>query len=142
MIGVYEVMKHCRNFFTEDSKLKYGNYTIVNGELSLPFLYEGQYFLTEGSELNDYTVHKNATGEFNLKDETFTGYIVPCNIPQAFLDVCEKIKAYTEATGANGNAYVSESFGGYSYTKPTKANGAVAGAFDAFREELNGWRKI
>lgn len=133
---MYEIMKHIRNFFAVESVR--GEWKIENGVIALPFLYEGQYFLTEGSLKNDYIVHKY--GE-RLEDETFEGYIVALNVPKPFVELCNEIKIW-EATPENKSVYTSESFGGYSYTKATGSNGAPLGWQGVFKERLNAWRKI
>lgn len=130
-------MKHTRNFFAVDSVE--GEWEIKDGSIDLPFLLQGQYFLTEGSLKNDYVVYKY--GESTLEDEVFTGTIVALAVPKPFIELCEEIKAYNESPEAKGN-YTSESFGGYSYTKATGANGAPLGWQGIFKERLNAWRKI
>lgn len=134
---MYEIMKHVRNFFAVESVE--GEWTIANGSITLPFLYTGQYFLIEGSKYNGYKVFKYGTD--TLTDETFKGYIVALDVPKPFVDLCTEIKAYIASDESKGK-YVSESFGGYSYTKATGANGATLSWEGIFRERLNEWRKI
>jgi len=143
MIAILEVMKSINNTFAVSDKAVHGTWTIENGELSLPFLRDGQYFLMESdnkSSWNDTVVHLYAEDEYNLADEVFTGWITPLNVPDAFIDVCNSISAYTAEQPKS--AYVSESFGGYTYTKGTHANGTLMGWQDAYRDELKVWRKI
>lgn len=129
-------MKHIRNFFAVESVKD--EWTITNGSIALPFLVEGQYFIIEGSKFNDYIVYKYGD---TLIDETFEGYIIILNVPKPFVELCDEIKVYKEST-ENKGVFVSESFGGYSYTRATGANGAPLGWQSAFRERLNTWRKI
>lgn len=112
-----------------------GTFEIVDGEISLPLL-EGQYFLVEGSILNDGIYQYPG----RLKDEKFDGAIVGLAIPKDFLDLVEEITAF--CAGAQDGPYVSESFGGYSYTKATDSNGNVASWKQVFATRLNTWRKI
>lgn len=134
---MYEIMRHIHNFFAVSSEE--GEWNITSGSISLPFLYEGQYFLVEGSKYNDYIVYKYGTD--TLKDESFKGYIVALNVPKPFVDLCTEIEAWNTAN-ANNSEYVSESFGGYSYTKATGTNGAPLGWQGMFKDRLNTWRKI
>jgi len=133
---MYEIMKHIRNFFAITSKK--GEWTINNGSIVLPFLYEGQYFLIEGSKYNDYKVYKYGTD--TLTNESFEGFIVALDVPKPFVDLCAEITAW-KATAKNADL-VSESFGGYSYTKATGSNGAPLSWQGIFKERLNEWRKI
>lgn len=134
---MYEIMKHIHNFFAVESVK--GEWEIVSGNIVLPFLVTGQYFLVEGSLKNDYVVYKYGTD--TLTDETFEGYIVALNVPKPFVDLCSEIATYNASSEGKGQ-YVSESFGGYSYTKATGANGAPMSWQGIFKERLNEWRKI
>lgn len=132
---LYTICKTINNFFI--SSRYEGEFTIANGTINLPLL-EGQYFLIEGSVLNDGVYQYPAT---DLKDETFKGAIVGMKVPQEFLDLVEEIKAYNNKASKT-EGYVSESFGGYSYTKATDSKGNVASWKNAFATRLNAWRKI
>ena len=134
---MYEIMKHIRNFFAIDST--WGEWEIKDGNIDLPFLVEGQYFLIEGSINNDYVVYKYGTDK--LIDEKFEGYIVALNVPKPFVELCNEIEIW-KTTPENKGALVSESFGGYSYTKATDASGAVLGWQGVFKDRLNTWRKV
>lgn len=134
---MYEIMKHIRNFFAITSVR--GEWEIKDGTIDLPFLVDGQYFIIEGSLFNDYVVYKYGTDK--LTDEAFEGFIIPLNVPKPFVELCEEIKAFNESPEGKGN-YVSESFGGYSYSKATGTNGAPLGWQGIFKERLNEWRKI
>lgn len=131
---LYEIMRHCRNFFpgAESS----GAFEIKDGEISLPFVLEGQYFLIEGSVFND-GLHKKPAED--LKDEKFEGRVVALKVPAAFEKLAEEIKTYCEKNPENG--LQSESFGGYSYTRAT-ANGKIANWEDVFASRLSDWRRI
>lgn len=134
---LYTIMKHLRNFFLTNVR-ETGSFEIKGGMISLPFVKEGQYIMIEGSDFND-GVYKYPVSD--LTDETFYGSIVILNPSKEFLELVEDINAYQEkAKGSEG--YVSESFGGYSYTKSTNANGNASSWSDAFRDRLNVWRKI
>lgn len=135
---LYEVMKHCRNFFPR--QYFYGKFTISGGQISLPESFEGRYFLIEGSSMNDGVYEVNAV---ILEDETFEGYLTSLAPPKAFLTLVKEIEDWCEKyTGVTTGPYSSESFGGYSYTRATNSNGNAAGWQDVFQSRLNNWRKL
>lgn len=140
---LFEIMKHIRNFFAVEGAEKYGVFTIEDGIISLPFLFEGQYFLIEGSVFND-GVWKY--GE-RLQDETFRGVITPLAPPLEFLKLVDEIEAWRTANAEElTSPYQSESFGGYTYTKASVTIGSgVSRGYtwkDAFASRLSAWRKI
>lgn len=112
-------------------------YTIKDGSIELPFLQSGQYFRIVGSILNDGVYNYPVE---NLKDEEFTGSIWALAVPPAVLSLVEEIAAWTEKNG-EGGPYTSESFGGYSYTRATNAQGAAVGWRDVFAARLSPWKK-
>lgn len=137
---LYEIMRHCRNFFPVEHKED--NFVIKDGIISLPFIHEGQYYLIEGSIFNDGLYKKGAE---ELTDEEFTGVITALAIPKAFLELATEIEAFVQKNPAS--PFQSESFGGYSYTRATKgsssnAGGGVATWKDVFSDRLQNWRKI
>lgn len=134
---LYQVCKHIKNFFV--TECKDGTFTIENGTIDLPFLLDGQYFMIEGSVLNDGVYQNPVTG---LSDEIFKGSIVGMAVPKDFISLVEEIKSYEENSSKDNGQYVSESFGGYSYTKATDSRGNVASWQNAFSTRLNSWRKV
>lgn len=126
---------HIRNFFPTGKKLN-GEFHIEDGTINLPLL-EGQYFLIEGSVLND-GVYQYPTTE--LKDESFDGVITPLAPPSHFIALCNEIKEYNDKNKAS--AYVSESFGNYSYTKATDSNGNIQSWQSAYKKRLDVYRKL
>lgn len=131
---LYTICKHIKNFFVI---ARYeGKFSIVDGTLSLPLL-DGQYFLIEGSVLNDGVYQYPVT---DLKDETFSGAICGMAVPKDFIELTEEIKSYNDKN--TDGPYSSESFGGYSYTKATDSSGNVASWKSAFATRLNAWRKV
>lgn len=131
---LYEIMRHCRNFFPCEHRD--GTFEIKGGIISLPFVYEGQYYLIEGSVFND-GLHKHP--DTDLQDEKFDGFITTLKVPRAFLDLAKEIEEYCKKNPEG--AYVSESFGGYSYTRATN-DGEVAGWQQIYASRLSEWRKI
>lgn len=131
---LFEVMSHVHNFFIKEVVER--KFVIEDGSISLNFITDGQYFLVEGSVFND-GVHKYPVQD--MQDEVFAGTITTLAPPRAFLDLVKEIEEYVKNNPVS--ALVSESFGGYSYTKATK-DGTVADWKDVFKARLNTWRKI
>ena len=135
-----ELCAELRNYFEVPNGRRFGTFTISGGSIApLDFLQDGQYFRIIGSVFND-GVHKY--GESDLNNETFNGAIWAMAVPPAVVALSEEIKAYNDSDAGKASPYTSESFGGYSYTKATDANGAPIGWQKAFASRLNKWRKL
>ena len=134
-----QVLGEIHNWFVRE--VVEGDFTISGGRLLLPdgpALLDGQYLRVVGSVFNDGLYQWPATG---LVDETFQGEVWALAVPQEVQDLAGVIDDW-DAKNAPG-PYVSESFGGYSYTRATNgATGQAAGWRDRFRQELNRWRKV
>ena len=134
-----QVLGELHNWFVRE--VVEGDFTISGGQLLLPdgpALLDGQYLRVVGSVLNDGLHQWPATG---LVDERFEGEVWALAVPQEVVDLAKVIDDW-DAKNAPG-PYVSESFGGYSYTRATNgATGQAAGWRDRFRQELNRWRKV
>ena len=127
-----------RNYF--ETKKRFGTFTISGGSISpSDFLQDGQYFRIVGSVFND-GVHRHPAHD--LTDETFDGAVWAMAVPPAVVELLQKIQEFEAATANAPTAYTSESFGGYSYTKATDANGLPVGWRSVFKSELNRWRKL
>ena len=112
-------------------------WTITDGTMEVPGALSGQYVRIIGSVLNDGVYQYPLTG---LTDETFTGTVQLLAIPKTVLALVQEIETWAEKN--QPTAYTSESFGGYSYSKATSANGVVAGWQDVFRARLAPYRKM
>lgn len=132
-----EILRYIRNYFPAPEKAITGHFTIEGGKIGLENVMEGQHFLIEGSAMNDGIYIYPAE---DLKDESFKGTVTPLAIPRDVIALAEEIENYTEQNKAA--PYVSESFGGYSYTKATGKNGGLATWQEAYGTRLNAWRKI
>lgn len=130
------VMRHINNFFPVEKVS--GIYTVQDGSIALPFLHIGQYFRIIGSVFNDGVYRYPET---NLRDETFEGAVWALAVPKLFLTLVEEIKCYQDKNGVSG-PYISESFGGYSYSKATNSQGVAVGWQEVFAGRLNEWRRI
>ena len=127
-----------RNYF--ETEKRFGTFTISGGSISpSDFLQDGQYFRIVGSVFND-GVHRHPAHD--LTDETFKGAVWAMAVPPAVIELLQKIQEFEAATANAPTAYTSESFGGYSYTKATDANGLPVGWKSVFKNELNRWRKL
>lgn len=137
MITVNDVCENLRNYF-EREKHK-GVFEIKDGTINLPFLLYGQYFRIVGSVLND-GVYKYPCSE--LSDESFDGEIWAMAVPPSLIALLAEINEW-HAKNGEPSPYVSESFGGYAYTKATDAlTGGGLTWQSVFRQRLNNWRKI
>ena len=126
------------NYF--ETKKRFGTFTISGGSISPSnFLRDGQYYRIVGSVFND-GVHRHPAHD--LTDETFDGAVWAMAVPSAVVELLQKIQEFETATANAPTAYISESFGGYTYTKATDENGLPAGWRSVFRGELNKWRKL
>ena len=134
-----QVLGEIHNWFVREAVE--GDFTISGGRLLLPdgpALLDGQYLRVVGSALND-GLHQWPVAD--LADEEFRGEVWALAVPQEVVDLAGVIDDW-DAKNAPG-PYVSESFGGYSYTRATNgATGQAAGWRDRFRQELNRWRKV
>lgn len=132
-----EVLASIHNWFEKDMLI--GEFTIVDGELTLPhqFLQEGQYYRIVGSVFND-GLHRWPDG--TLADEEFDGEVWALAVPAAVIELANEIDAWRKKNPES--AYTSESFGGYSYTKGSGADGMPMRWQDVFRRRLNQWRKL
>ena len=148
-----EVCDFVHNYF--EYEIHHGTFSIVNGGIDLTGLVKnGQRFRIVGSAMNDgvYTYHED--GVYNdddntielLMDETFVGAIVAMAVPKAFQKIVQAISEWQEANKTIiESPYMSESFGGYSYTKATGSGsnaGGVLGWRDIFKAKLNAYRRI
>ena len=156
---IYEMCLYCNNFFVnKDTDIHAGMYKIQNGAIyelydwdSLDLrtgltretqaLQNGQYFRIVGSVLNDGVYKYPVT---DLTDEIFDGAIWAMRLPPAFIALASEIEQWQTANAdAINSPYQSESFGGYSYSKRTGADGD-GGALTwqtQFKSRLNRWRR-
>ena len=127
-----------RNYF--ETEKRFGTFTISDGSISPSnFLQSGQYYRIVGSVFND-GVHRHPAHD--LTNETFDGAVWAMAVPSAVVELLHKIDDFEKAEANSPTAYISESFGGYGYTKATDENGLPAGWRSVFRSELNRWRKL
>ena len=135
-----EICAEIRNYFEVPNGRHFGTFTISGGSIApLDFLQEGQYFRIVGSAFNDGVYQYPAT---SLTDEVFEGAAWAMALPPSIIALSAEIKAYNDSDAGKPSPFTAESFGGYSYTKATDANGAPIGWKKAFASRLNKWRKL
>ena len=143
-----EVLRYINNRFDRDSRgvaygSKVGTFTIESGSLEVDGLLDGQYFWVEGSVLNDGL---HLYPDTKMTDETFNGRVVFLVIPNQIQDLAAEIKTWNEKNASVVDSpFQSESFGGYSYSKESGANGtdAPSAAWQThFGARLRPWRKL
>ena len=137
---ITDVCSELNNYFSNRNERYDGQYTITNGTIALSNVLDGQYFRIIGSAFND-GVHRYPA--YDLQDETFSGSIWVMRIPPLVVELAAEIGRYRAAYEADGSSpYVSESSGGYSYTRATNATGQAASWRDTFASRLNRRRKL
>lgn len=138
---LYDLCAELKNFF--DHERRFGNFTITGGSIDLSdFVQAGQYFRIVGSVFNDGVYQYPAEG---LTDEVFHGAVWAMAVPKDVVDLLADINAWETKYGeAVTSPYVSESFGGYSYSKASSASSSekVTDWRGIFANRLNKWRKI
>jgi hypothetical protein len=119
---------------------KFGKFTIEGGKIApSDFLGEKDYYRIIGSKHNDGLYQYPNS---DLTDEVFDGAVWVMRIPPAVVTLAQDIKKYTESDAGKPSAYISESFGGYSYTKATNSKGVPQSWKQVFADELDALRMI
>ena len=133
---LFEMCAECKNFFSTENDRHKGTFTVKDGAFApLDFLQEGQYFRVVGSTFNDGVYQYP---DANLTDETFTGEVWAMRVPPAFIELSERIDAWTAKHAETlKTPYTSESFAGYSYTIAQNQS-----AMQIFSRERNKGRKL
>ena len=145
-----EVCQYLRNWFEREKlfgwfKVEGGILTRMDGT-ALPILDE-QYFRVVGSVFND-GVHKLGDSADVLKDEpAFPGAVWLMSVPPVIVQLSDDVDAWKTANAAAlASPYLSESFGGYSYSlrSGSDAGGQATGLSweSQFASRLGPWRKI
>lgn len=132
------VLTHLHNWFPTKGGKHKGTFSIVSGMPDVDFLANGQYFRVKGSVFSD-GLHVYQSGEA-LSDETFEGEIWALAIPKSVKELAVEIAAYTEKNPVTDK--ISESFGGYSYSRASGTTGAPTGWQGAFASRLAPYRRI
>lgn len=133
-----KILSYLNNYFeVSDEPPKPEKYTISNGTLLLDGVSDGQYVRIFGSVFNDGVYQYPLSG---LTDEVFTGYVIPLAVPREVVSLADDISEWTKSN--QPTAFTSESFGGYSYSKATGANGTAVTWREVFASDLAPYRKM
>ena len=120
------------------NQIKVEKFTIEGGNITpSDFLKENDYYRIIGSRFNDGLYQYPNS---DLTDEEFDGAVWVMRIPPAVITLAQDIEKYAQSDAGKQSAYVSESFGGYSYTKATNSNGTPQSWRQVFEDELSVWR--
>lgn len=132
------ILTHLHNWFPVKGGKHSGAFVIASGVLSPDVgLVSGQYYRIRGSVFND-GLHRMDVGE-QLTDEAFVGEVWALAVPQSVQELAVEVAAWMEKNPETDK--VSESFGGYSYSRGQNASGGVGGWQAAFSGRLNAWRR-
>lgn len=140
-LRVEDIMAECRNYFEEEYSRHFGWFEIVNGEIKPveSFLVPGQWFRVVGSKFNDGVYQYPA---FTMVDERFDGSVWALAVPPAVVACAEETVNWEKREAHEASAMISESFGGYTYTKAVNSKGQPVGWRDVYAERLKRWRKM
>lgn len=144
-----EICAEIKNYFTYEGDRLFGDWRIVDGQITPSVDFPTDYFRIVGSRKND-GVHK--VGDVLVDEGTFHGAIWLMCIPPAFLALVAEIESWQEQYGGAGSVamspYQSESFGGYSYAKSSGGSASGSGGSGAptwqsqYANRLNIYRKL
>ena len=122
------------------NQIKVGKFTIDGGNITpSDFLKENDYYRIIGSKFNDGLYQYPNS---DLTDEEFDGAVWVMRVPPALVTLAQQYKEELEKESGKPSAYISESFGGYSYTKATNSKGVPLNWEHLHADELNQWRII
>ena len=122
------------------NQIKVEKFTIEGGKIApSDFLEEEDYYRIIGSKHNDGLYQYPNS---DLTDEVFDGAVWVMRVPPALVTLAQQYKEELEKESGKQSAYISESFGGYSYTKATNSNGVPLNWEHLHADELNQWRII
>ena len=141
MSTLEDICYECHNYFEVGKKA--GTFTVTNGNIEVDFLQDGQYFRVRNSVFNDGIYQYPAT---EMTDETFTGEVWAMAVPKDVIALVGDVDAWKEKYAvALQSPYMSESFGGYSYSKGYKnsSNSGTALTWqDVFSDRIKRWYKL
>ncbi len=141
------VMAECRNHFPIACTA--GLMRLESGVLRLPeTLPDCRYvYLSGGTQEDLWEASRTLDGGLLLardgqapRDEAFCGRVFCLRPPLNFLSLAEEAEAYRNK--APVGPFLSESFGGYSYTRASGSGGRPLAWQDALRPQLNAYRRM
>ena len=127
-----------RCYFDRDQPKYSRKFTVTDGEIDLSNtdIQAGQYFRIIGSVFNDGVYQHPASG---LQDEVFNGVVWLMKVPPAVTDMADRLEEWQAAQANNSgsfSSFLSESFGGYTYTRALGVDGGNLTAWDALAGDL------
>lgn len=133
------ILAHICNWFPARDGKHAGKFTVSGGRLDVDFLALGQYYRIRGSVFSD-GLHQWGDGD-GLMDEIFDGEVWALAIPRAIVCLAEEIAEWRKKNPETDK--ISESFGGYSYTRGASGTtgGAASGWQGVFASRLNPYRR-
>lgn len=155
-----EVMNSVKNHFAIDRATgelhgyETGEFTLDSGKISVINTYlVNQYIAITGSVLNNgvYKVRDFSDGIITIEEhdsndkiwgETFSGTIYSLHVPEGFIQLVDRIKAFAESKEGQSSNIVNASFGIQSQSFGTDQNGVRAGWKTVFRNELHAYRRM
>lgn len=147
LLTLSAVMGECKNFFVRMTRT--GDFAISGGVLTGAegLLMPGQYYRIVGSIFNEGVFRYGGYGVADdaLTDETFSGRVDALAPPRDFIALAAEIADWQDKYGAAAaSPFISESFGGYAYTKASGVtqDGGAGGWQAAFRAKLARYRKL
>lgn len=143
-----QICAELKNYFSSNGDRIIGDFEIISGNIVPSIsIQDGQYYRIVGSIFND-GVHQYGEQSDVLKDEPkFHGAVWLMRVPQEVIDLAKDIEDWQNKNAdIIASPYMSESFGGYSYSKAV-GNSSTGGTSnyswkDAFASRLNPYRKI
>lgn len=134
-VSLFELLTYLRNYFP-GRKWGFSDYAISGGEIVLNDMWDGDFYLIEGSRRND-GIH--VYGDHDLLPEAFSGTVTELKIDNRLLKKWKEINSWCrENDKLIRSPYQSESFGGYSYSKTS----ATTSWKTVFADDLKPWRKL
>lgn len=142
-----ELCAEVRNYFVRDlnKDILRGTFKVSDGRIVCPEIVTGQYYRIVDSRLND-GIHRS--GYEMLDDEEFDGEVWLMRVPLDFIQLASEIEDWVSANAETLNSpYTSESFGGYSYSKPSGGSAGNGGGVaynwkNQFASRLSRFRKV
>lgn len=135
------ILNSLHNWFLIPGAARCGTFEVAFGTLDIDFLQYDQYYRIEGSVFND-GLHRHPGAD--MQDEVFTGTVYPMAVPRAVVKLAHEIEEWCEKNPETDK--VSESFGGYSYTRGSTAQAGTSAGVSrwetAFAGRLREWKKV
>lgn len=133
-----KILSYLNNDFrVSDKEPETKQWEITDGALEVEGVKSGQYVRIFGSVFNDGVYQYPLSG---LTDEAFEGCVIPLAIPKVIILLADEIGEWSKKN--QPTAFTSESFGGYAYSKATKANGTATGWREVFADDLKPYKKM